>query len=103
MPDEGKRAALIAEGATEGEADYLLSGGAKTEGLTPPADASADASASTSAAAEPGKEPAKEPAKQPAPAAGAQPGAQPATATPGADDEDGPEPTDPNATIPYQK
>lgn len=94
--DEGKRAALIAEGATEGEADYLMSGGKNTDGLTPPADASADASAAASV------EPAKEPAKTADATAAAKPGEAAAPAA-GADDDDGPEPTDPNATIPYQK
>jgi hypothetical protein len=35
--DDSKREALIAEGLSEGEADYLLSGGTKTEGLELPA------------------------------------------------------------------
>jgi hypothetical protein len=34
--DSGKRDALIAEGLTEAEADYLVSEGRQTEGLTPP-------------------------------------------------------------------
>ena len=51
--DNTKREALIAEGLTEGEADYLLSGGTKTDGLelpaslddaTPPAPATAPSS-----------------------------------------------------------
>lgn len=35
MADNSKRAALLAEGLTEAEADYLISDGTKTEGLTP--------------------------------------------------------------------
>lgn len=41
--DAAKRAALIEEGMTEGEADYMLSGGLKDEGLTPPPPAEEEA------------------------------------------------------------
>jgi hypothetical protein len=47
--DDTKREALIAEGLTEGEADYLLSGGTKTDGLELPA--SPDEASPPSAAA----------------------------------------------------
>lgn len=56
MPDNEKRAALIAEGMTEGEADFMLSGGAKADGLdaaTPPVAAEAPAADTAKDAAKP--------------------------------------------------
>lgn len=100
MPvDAGKRAALIDEGMTEGEADFMLSGGAKSEGLTPPA---ADSGATAPVAAEPAKPTATD---TPAPAAGAAPAAQamPATATPAAPEEDEPEPAKDSPYYPQWK
>jgi hypothetical protein len=49
--DESKREALIAEGLSEGEADYLLSNGTNTEGLELPA--AVDDTSPTTAAAPP--------------------------------------------------
>jgi hypothetical protein len=72
MPDvDAKTRALLDEGLTQGEIDYLQSGGAKTDGLTPPA---ADDDTAKVAPAEPDKPAqAAEPAKPTAPAAVAEP------------------------------
>jgi hypothetical protein len=78
----GKKAALIAEGMTEGEADYIMSGGMKSEGLTPPGgDASGaskegDQGASQDAASDAAKQAATT-AQQAAPADKGQAAAQP--------------------------
>lgn len=70
MAENNKRAALIAEGLSEGEADYMTSGGTKSEGLTPPAEGDAAAPpepAKTSVEVrEAGEQPAKAGAAQPA-------------------------------------
>ena len=90
MTDTAKRAALIAEGMTEGEADFMLSGGAKAEGLTPPADPAASPQPAPAAPA------ASETAPQPAAAQASSPQA-PAQA-PAEDDE--PEPARDSAYYP---
>ena len=52
MPEvDAKTQALLDEGLTQGEVDYLNSGGKKTDGLTPPA----DGDAASAAPAEPAK------------------------------------------------
>lgn len=97
MPvDAGKRAALIDEGMTEGEADFMLSGGAKSEGLTPPV---ADSGAAAPVTAEPAK-----PAVADAPAAGAAPAAQATpAAAPAAVEDDEPEPAKDSPYYPQWK
>jgi hypothetical protein len=88
MADNAKRAALIAEGLSEGEADYMTSGGAKSEGLTPPADGDA-----TPAPAKPSVEVRE--AGEVAPV-GAAPAATP---VPEPDEDEPPQ----NTPVPYQR
>lgn len=83
MADNAKRAALIAEGLSEGEADYMTSGGTKSEGLTLPVDDGA---------------PVPEPAAEPDAAAGAQP-APVAAPVPEPDEDEPPQ----NTPVPYQR
>lgn len=81
MPvEDQKRAALLAEGMTEGEIDYMSSGGTKTEGLTPPAD---DGAAAPAEPAEPAKTSPAEPEK---------PAAQQVAAPPESPEDVDPEP-----------
>jgi hypothetical protein len=108
MPDvvDPKAAALLAEGLTQGEVDYLTSGGRNAEGLAPPAD---DRFASIDdrlkAAGLPPTSPAAAPRATPpaAPAAAATPPA----AAPGATDDEPDDPAelarerDPNYRVPY--
>lgn len=87
--EDPKRAALLAEGMTEGEIDYMSSGGTKTEGLTPPAD---DGAVTPPEPAKPSQAEPEKPA--------AQQGAAPPEPPPEDDDPDAPPA---NAAVPYQK
>lgn len=101
-----KRAALIAEGLSEGEADFMVSGGTKSEGLSPTSDGGA------AAPPEPGggsPAPAHTEVREggaAAPAAPAGPaaspsGTPPATPPAGEDEDDADLPQ--NTPVPYQR
>ncbi len=92
MPDvDAKTKALLDEGLTQGEVDYLTSGGKKTEGLTPPAEG--DAAATPAEPEKPAQ--AAEPEK-PAQAEPAKPAAEPI-------EEDDPEPAKDSPFYPQWK
>ncbi len=90
MANQDKRAALIDEGMTEAEADYMLSGGAKSEGLTPPAESAAP------------PEPEK-PAQATEPEKSAEPPAPVQAAPPEPVEEDDPEPAKDSPFYPQWK
>lgn len=94
---------MAGDDLTEAEKAYLESGGENADGLLAENDAAAATEAPKPVAAEPAKEtPAeapKEPAKEAPKAADA---AKPAPAATASDDDDD-APTDPKATVPYQK
>lgn len=81
MADNAKRAALIAEGLSEGEADYMTSGGTKSEGLALPAEDGATA------------------LEPPAQATDAPVTTQPGPATPEPEEAEPPQ----NTPVPYQR
>lgn len=91
MAENNKRAALIAEGLSEGEADFMVSGGTKPEGLTPPA---ADDAAASPAPAKTSVE-VREAGETPPANAGAAPPAAP----PEPDEDEPPQ----NTPVPYQR
>jgi hypothetical protein len=98
MPDtNNKRAALIAEGLSEGEADFMVSGGTKPEGLTPPV---ADDAAAPAAPAKTSVE-VHEAGEQPAKAGAAQPAQQPAIPPVDDEAEDDPAKVAAHPQIPY--
>ena len=57
MTDDAKTAALVDEGLTPGEADYLTSGGRNAEGLTPPAESVAGVTTSPAGSERPEPQP----------------------------------------------
>lgn len=89
MPNEARNAALAAEGMTQGEIDYMNSGGTKTEGLTPPAD-------------DGGAAPPPEPAK-PLEATPEKPAAQQGAAPPEPHEDEEPEPAKDSPFYPQWK